>query len=857
MMVVRAKLNWFRESIRVASELPFSYLPRVKLLLRIGRIAFRIFRIAVLLLVLVAIVALAWVRLFGFPDAFGQRLSDELSKKGVPAKFGRIYFDPFQGFVATHVAFLNPKEPSQQLVGISEIGLQLNWKKLLRRHQALEDLRIEDATLSVPLDLKKPQESMVTGRGVFARVRVQENGVVAIDNCSGTFNGVGLALSGTVAFRSTRTGGIDLSGLENPADKPGQINLLARLFREFENVQFSVPPEISGQFHVDLVDPALTTARVQFKSKSFTHAKLKVDSFVARVTAEQRVVRLQEFEAALYGGKITLTGEYDWSTGTAKLDLRSDVNVKPLVEAVGRKASSFFRDYDFKQNPALTCHLEVQPRELGLMIASGLMEANQFTFRGIPVQSFRSKFTLRDGLFRLTNFEGRRAEGTFQGNYECRLPTEDFTLDMITSLHPAPCRAVFPRNRAEFLARFRFDAPPHITFRWVGNWKKPEETEIKGHVHADRFTVDGVPMESLDGDADVRGEWFAVTNLVLKRQEGEVTGFVSYDPATGRLEGNVHSTANPYEIAKLIGTNALAVIKPYEFIQPPTLDLRGRLNFKDDSETHVEGHIEGRRFYWWRLHADTAATDITIRKDLVSLTNFTARIYGGRLTGDADFITSEGKTQYHITALLENADLQPLVESITTKKQKSTGLLSGRVNLTGVAGEMRSLEGAGNIAIEKGVLWEHPVFGQLLSGVLNAMLPGRIATSTATDARGEFVINRGVAEFSRLEVDAGLASIVAKGRYKLWSGGLDFEVEGKPYNAVEWTKLFTWITTPFTKLFTLHLGGSWKEPEWRTVYLPKELFGSSKPGSSDKPKEENKEPAPAPHMPNPSGSKNQ
>jgi hypothetical protein len=808
---------------------------------------FRLFRILVLLVVLVAIVGLAWVRLFGFPDSVTRRFVDELNKKGVPTRFGSIYFDPFQGFVATGVVVFNPSDRTQQLVSISEIGLKLNYEKLLAREQALEELRVEDATLRVPLDLQQPQESTVTGSNVFATVRVEGGGNVLVDNASGIFNGVRVQLSGSVAFGSNLVSAVTLpSGGKGP--KP---NLLARVFQELEKTQFLETPEISGRFHLDLVRPELCTARVQAKCQTFTHDRLRVNSVATRMTLEKQVLRLQQFEASLYGGKITVTGEYDWTSGVAKVDLRSDTNVKPLVEAVGNKASGFFRDYEFTSNPVLTAKLEGQPRELGLSVASGTIEAGPFSFRRIPVQSFRSRFTLRDGLFRMPGFEGRRAEGTFQGTYECRLSSEDFTLDMVTSVLPAPCRYVFPKGTAEWLTRFRFEKPPQVALRQVGNWRNPENSEIKIHAHADRFTADGVQMESFDGDALVRGHLLSVTNCVLKRKEGEVTGYVDYDGRTGSLEGSIVSTANPYELAQVLGTNAVAVIKPYEFLQPPKVTLQGRVNFKDPTQTDLTGHIAGDHLYWWQLNGESVSTDITIRDGFVGLTNFTSKLYGGRLEGSAEFQVAGNATQYRINARLDKTDLQQFSKAITKKDQKSSGQLSGRVAITGTAGNFRSIDGDGTVLVENGVLWEYPVFGQLFSSVINTILPGRMATSTATEAHGEYVINRGVVEFSQITVNGGMTSIVAKGRYKLWSGGLDFEVEGRPWNEVAWAKLVTWIPGLFTKIFTMHLGGTWAEPEWRTVYLPKELLA---PFKSDKDKEKpagenSKEAAPGPTAP--------
>lgn len=793
------------------------------------RVLFRIFRIAVWLLILLAIIALAYLRILGVPKPIQQRFVDELQKKGIAVRFGKIYFDPFSGFVATDAVLFNPRYLEQELIRVDEIGLRLDYQKLREKQQAIEELQVDGASLTLPLDLRRPEESTVTGTSVSASLRVEEGGIIAVDNLNGIFNGIRVSLSGTV--RAFDPGG-QIAEAFRP--QPGtQPNLLAKIVDELQTAEFRKPPEVHVQFHADLVNPGNSTAQALVKCERFRHDKLVVESVNVQLALTEQIVRLQRFDVVLYGGRVEVEGEYDIATGIATVDVHSDTNIKRLAEAVGGRWRNFFRDYEFAQNPIVTGKMEVRPRELGLVVANGQLEINRMRFRGVPLHAFRSKFTLRDGIFRLPNFEAVRPEGTFVGTYTCRLSTEDFTLDAVSNVHPAPVRGIFPNRQAEFLRRFRFESPPQIIFLWTGNWANPDASKIRSRVRGGAFTIDGVPMRSLDADAELDGHILSVTNLVLVREEGQVSGHVVYNVESGRMAGGLVSTANPYDIAKAIGSNAVAAIAPYQFIQPPRISLAGVLNFKDDTETDVRGHIEGNHLYYWRLHADTAASDITIRKNYVALTNLNAQLYGGSLDGEGEFFVDGSETRYRVSAEVAKTDLQQLTQSITLKKLKSTGLLSGGVSLRGNVSDLRTTQGAGHVEIAKAVLWEHPVFGSLLSNILNTLLPGKIATSTATEAHGEFVIEDGVVNFSRLQVDAGLTSLVASGRYKLWSGGLDMEVEGRPWNESVLAKPFTLVLMPFTKLFTLHLGGTWEKPEWRTVYLPKEIFSPFKTGSTD------------------------
>lgn len=797
------------------------------------RLWFRIVRIAVWLLILAVILALVWLRVLGIPRQLQQRFTDELRKKGVSVQFGKIFFDPFEGFVATDAVLFNPRVPGQKLVSIDEINLKLNYQNLRRKEQAIEELRVDGAMLTLPLDLGQPDKYSITGKDVAASFRLKEDGVLAVENFTGEFNGIKVALSGTARlFYPSGELARRLTAVEG-----ARPNLLAVIVAELEHARFAEPPEVNIQFHADLIRPELSTARAQVRCGQFRHKKVLVDSVETSLTLENQVVQLQRFVVRLYKGEITLTGEYDWTKSLATIEARSNTDPKRIAMGLEQRWSGFFRFYEMAENPKCAAKMEVNPQELGTLVADGTIEWNRFKFRGVGIDTFRSKFSLRDGIFKLLNFEGTRPEGGFQGTYTCRLATEDFTVDAFATVHPALVRGIFPHNRAEFLHRFRFDAPPQVIFLWNGNWRHPEAIQLKGQLKGGSFRIDNVPMQSIAGDAEVNGSLLSVTNLVLTREEGDVRGHLTYDIDRGPLRGRLVSTANPYDLAQAIGTNALATIKPYQFIQPPTVELEGGFNFKNPAETDVRGHLKGNNFYYWRIKADAVETDLHVRHHFVTLSNFTATVYTGKVDGGVRIHFAAAPARYEVDVRAEKVDLAELTEALTLKKRNSTGRLSGWAEVEGVVEDWRSVDGRGQIRIEKGTLWEIPVFGELLSSVLNTILPGRVATSTATDARGDFTIERGVAQFSQVTVDAGLTSIIASGRYKLWSGGLDFEVEGRPWNESLVAKPLSLILMPFTKLFTMHLGGTWEKPEWRTLYLPKELFSPFKSLRGDKGKD--------------------
>jgi hypothetical protein len=75
--------------------------------------------------------------------------------------------------------------------------------------------------------------------------------------------------------------------------------------------------------------------------------------------------------------------------------------------------------------------------------------------------------------------------------------------------------------------------------------------------------------------------------------------------------------------------------------------------------------------------------------------------------------------------------------------------------------DLKSWQGAGNVDLRDGLIWDNPAFG-IFSPVFNAIMPG-MGNSRADQGRATFIISNSVIETRDLEIHASATRLLYKG----------------------------------------------------------------------------------------------
>jgi hypothetical protein len=201
------------------------------------RVCFRWFRITILLVVLAAVCAFAWLNHVGLPDFLKTRLVASLHSRGFELEFSRMRLRVVRGFVAENVRIGAARNSGSPTLSLAEVQLRLNFRALLHRQFQIDGLVLREGQLVWPIS---PTNNLVLGQ-IQADLRFQTNDTWSLDNFRANFAGAQLNLSGEIAHaREIRDWEI-FQGRKS-TNRPVQLQ---KIFDTLAKIHFDGSPELS------------------------------------------------------------------------------------------------------------------------------------------------------------------------------------------------------------------------------------------------------------------------------------------------------------------------------------------------------------------------------------------------------------------------------------------------------------------------------------------------------------------------------------------------------------------------------------------------------------------------------------
>lgn len=288
---------------------------------------------------------------------------------------------------------------------------------------------------------------------------------------------------------------------------------------------------------------------------------------------------------------------------------------------------------------------------------------------------------------------------------------------------------------------------------------------------------------------------------------------------------NVECRVEPLRVARAIGSQVVEALQPYKFQVPPLARVSGYIAFPEHrTEPDMLFDVAGGPFEFWRIKASEVSGLVHWRREFLSVTNLTASVCEGRLTGHvlAEF-RGTNNTEIRFAGQLVNADLAMLTRDIFQYGGRVEGLVTANLAvLGGEADDVKTWSGYGNVEMRDGLLWDIPIFG-ILSPVLNAVVPG-LGNSKARSASATFTLNRGTLQTEDMIVDAGPAKLRYRGKSDL-EGRVDARIEAEILATTPLVGPFiSFVLTPVSKIFIFQVNGTLAKPQLEPVYVPKFLM---------------------------------
>lgn len=796
-------------------------------------------RLLTALLALV-LLALAYLNVAGFPDFLKDFVAEQFKLAGVGAHFTEIRFDLFRGVVAREAVLTDAQNPDRVLAQISKVELEVNWRRLLHKQNGIEALRIADADISVPTPADDIGSERFTAQHAYATLRFADDGSVAVKRLTGVYCGIRLTVSGRLRPPSAR----EPTPPPVTAAPQRPFVWVTRIVRELKSIKVTVPPQLDIEFEVDLNRPLDGRANVRLRGADIQYRGLRVNKAAVDVAMARGAVSLTQFLVDLHRGELRLEGTYNFARGEFDFTLVSTADPVQFVPLLPANARAPFAELKLDRSPTISLRSVLSPRTGSLPKFSGRLDAGPLEFRGVELLRVSAVFAMQGPEIQVLDAEVDMAEGRLIGHGQYHIESSDFAYELDSTLNPEKLLPLMVGAIHRFVLPAGFEESPHIVASVVGDFVDPDAFGYDARVDAGRSCYRGVDLQRASATLRLRQSRLDVQDLVLVRADGQLTGTVLADFNQERCRFDLHTTANPTEMAPLLSPKAAQIMAAYRF--GPNLIGRasGLADFANPTNTvwaaqvsddkfacwkfamdHGEGslaftndvltvQVNASGLAWWKLKADHASANLTLRDGTLRVDNFQADFYGGRLLGHMDVATATTNQNYEMVLDAASCDVNPMVRDMRGGQpgRDITGQLTGHLQLTGRGDDLQTLQGKGNIEITDGVLWETALLG-IFSQILGK--------TKATDAKASYTISDGFISTEDLKISAGAFTAKSHGKIGVEDGSLNFRVNAQFLSA--WPGI-GWIGKILGQILEYKVGGTMADPKYRPVNLPKELL---------------------------------
>lgn len=556
------------------------------------------------------------------------------------------------------------------------------------------------------------------------------------------------------------------------------------------------------------------------------------------ITLMEGIADLKPSEAR--PGEIT-TLQANYACHLTKQDfVFSDVNSNTEALRLSPLLSSNFvkalREFKLAQPPVLTGgRWTGNWLKLDTSECEGHLETGPVEWHKLTADATRSNFRYGQNLLQFRDGTVRRPEGELRGSYQYHFKTADFSgsgsgvLDLV-SLKPA----LSPSWR-ETLDRYRPETPVNFDLKnYSGNWRDADRTTAEGTVRIGALAAGTGRAANIQTRFKLDPAAIRASKFSMEVPSGRVESKFDYDRASQRLELSCDmSKVQPVEIARLLGSNIVAVIEPFHFKSPPTASrIRATFDFKKPEQTTWSAIVAAPEVDWWRFHIGKFSMEISYSNRVLSATNFVARFYGGTLqAGEASFNLGQSPMRYQAALRFDDVkDGGGLLKAMFGYTEVS-GMFQGDVRASGVWGQDDTIHAAGNLHAVGSRLWTIPIFGAL-STRLGVLFPNRFTNPPATDIDTTFLVDKSYVNLPAspsaepVLIKAAPHRMTGRGRWKI-HGNLEFRVQAHIMSETGILMLpllpvNTFVLNPITKALEMELTGPLSNPQWwpRWLKLP-------------------------------------
>ncbi len=764
----------------------------------------RFLRLAILLL-LGGLAAGGWyLAKKGFSRSWREKVVEELHKRGVEASVRRLTLDPFRGLIARDLRIYDYKRREKTLAVVSEVALDINYAALFHHQPFLNALDIRNAELRIPLPAVAGQVSSAELKRFRAHIYFPPERI-EVSQAEGYFCGIRISATGQLIKRENYHG----SGRQSAEERAQRLRLLQTLVTTLQRFRYpGAAPELQVKFSGDLSQMEDAHLEATLRGSRIVREGYEAHNLFVRAEWKENALTIPQVEWSDRTGRFAGSGNWSRVNGEAKFQVRSSVDLKPLLGSFDLGA--VLQKVSFPKPPLIeatgSASIGTAAKKMEVI---GKVALDDFAYDEIGFEGLNCEFAWDGERTMLRDIRLRHRSG--QLSADLLDAPDDFRLNLDSSIVPTALIPLAPAGLRPFLREWEWQRAPNIHLTIRGTSRDPASWHGEGTLALGRTRFRGVWMNSGSAGLHFADGAIAVENFVVNRDEGTGSGSFVYDDRGHEIRlTNVVSTLRPSEAIMWVEPRFWEHVVPYRFHRPPRVTVNGVVQFHGGKQTHLEVNVDAPRgmdytFIEKVLPFDKISGQLLFTDDRLQIFNLNGAIFSGQIIGTADISLARNDHHYSATMALDEVDF-PSLTNLYFNYKTSQGKLNGKIDFGGTGPEKKALRGAGRVEVRNGNVFAIPIFGPL-SELLNKIFAGA-GYSIAHEATAPFTIRDGVIHTDKLKVSGKLFAMLGHGDINFLKNELDFDIRvdaGGPGA----------VLMPIYKLFEYHGSGSLTKPVWR------------------------------------------
>ena len=573
--------------------------------------------------------------------------------------------------------------------------------------------------------------------------------------------------------------------------------------------------------------------------------------------------RLQaDFSVRAGGAAIAVRSEVDGKVCACKLELSGALT--PALLSIARRQSSaaVLKWVELHEPAPVHATIEFAPG-WKLARAEADISVRHVTAHDVALDAAAGHVTYAGHDLRVTDLLLLQGDNAAHGSYTMDTATRDYRFLLQGQMRPPDISGWFKAWWPHFWENFDFTAvPPAADVDVIGRWGTAQFTSVFCQVDALRPGIRGVPFDRARTLLFFRPNYFDVFEFTTERAGHSAQGSfeLTTDPQRAiyrTLDFDGVSNLDPAECARIYGPAGSALVAPYQFAEPPTIRLTGRLEgpaMPGGPHARIHGVLASHgRFTFHNFPLDDLKFTADYTDGNLDLRQIETGFAGGAATGKARLDGPPEARMLAFDAILNGADLARVINALDEfqlagkpaspdrpkgrfLQRASGGRLDAALTAEGSYRQPFSYRGDGYVVITGRELGEIHLLG-LLSELLNKTQLS--FTSLRLDAaHASFKLEGNKLAFSQVKLTGPTAAIDARGEYLLDAKTLDFKAKVFPLQESGFvlTDMLGAMLTPLSNVLELKLTGPLEKPSWAFYYGPAYLLRAlTRPASGEQP----------------------